>query len=81
MVKGRPIHVVSGTRCAVHNRAVGGATSSRHLVGDAVDLEPQLGLTVPQAQQLGFRGIGYQSRGRAVVHVDMRPHPAVFIDG
>lgn len=78
---GRPIRIVSGTRCAAHNRAVGGARHSRHLLGDAADLEPGLGVTVHQAQQCGFHGIGYRSRDRRVVHVDMRPTPAVFVDG
>jgi uncharacterized protein YcbK (DUF882 family) len=30
-VTGSPIHVVSGCRCAKHNKAVGGALASRHL--------------------------------------------------
>lgn len=71
---GRPIVVVSGYRCEVHNRAVGGATASRHLKGDAADLA--LGVaTVAQARAAGFKGIGHK-RGFAV-HVDMRPGPVV----
>lgn len=32
-----PVIIKSGYRCATHNRNVGGATSSRHVSGDAVD--------------------------------------------
>ena len=71
---GRPLIVVSGYRCAIHNRAVGGARRSRHLFGDAVDLK--LGYaTVAQAKHAGFVGIGY--RGVWAVHVDMRSGPPV----
>lgn len=67
---GRPLRVVSGFRCVVHNRQVGGARRSRHLLGEAVDVEAGY-CTVPQAEAAGFRGIGV-CRGK-VVHIDMRP--------
>lgn len=35
---GHPITVSSGKRCPKHNKAVGGAKNSRHVVGDAADL-------------------------------------------
>lgn len=35
---GRPIVVNSGFRCPVHNRAVGGATGSQHVKGEAADI-------------------------------------------
>lgn len=34
---GRPLIIKSGYRCPSHNAAVGGAKSSRHIVGDAAD--------------------------------------------
>ena len=34
---GAPININSGYRCPVHNKDVGGATQSRHMVGDAAD--------------------------------------------
>ena len=37
---GRPIAVNSGFRCVVHNRKVGGATSSQHMRGEAADIRP-----------------------------------------
>ena len=66
----RPIRIVSGYRSPAHNRGVGGATESRHLVGDAADL-PRGYATVAQAERAGFRGIG--SEGKWAVHVDLRP--------
>jgi len=35
---GVPIHINSGCRCKSHNRRVGGAKNSRHMVGDAADI-------------------------------------------
>lgn len=66
----RPLQIRSGHRCAVHNRHVGGARRSRHLIGDAADI-PFGYATVEQAKEAGFRGIG-SMRGWAV-HVDMGP--------
>jgi uncharacterized protein YcbK (DUF882 family) len=34
----RPIRINSGYRSPQHNRKVGGATKSRHVVGDAADI-------------------------------------------
>lgn len=35
----RPLLVISGFRCAERNARVGGAPASRHLMGDAADLQ------------------------------------------
>lgn len=70
---GQPLVIVSGYRCPVHNKRVGGARHSRHMVGDAVDIRPGL-LRVPEAEKLGWRGIGIKNGW--VVHVDLRPTPA-----
>jgi uncharacterized protein YcbK (DUF882 family) len=74
-IVGRPIRIVSGWRCRTHNRAVGGATRSQHVLGKAADLEQRLA-TPAQARAAGFRGIG--TRGPWVVHVDVRPAPATW---
>lgn len=66
--KGLVIH--SGYRCWTHNRAVGGKLLSRHLVGDAVDIDPAM--TEAQARACGFTGVGLDVHGKAV-HVDMGP--------
>lgn len=72
---GRPIVIVSGYRCPRHNKAVGGATRSRHLYGDGVDIPARLA-TPAQARAAGFTGIG--TRGPWAVHVDTRPSPATW---
>lgn len=37
---GKPIQVNSGYRCPKHNLAVGGATQSQHMNGEAADIAP-----------------------------------------
>lgn len=37
---GKPIRVNSGYRCPKHNLAVGGASRSQHLLGEAADIAP-----------------------------------------
>lgn len=70
---GAPLMVASGARCHSHNKSVGGATSSLHLLGLAADLHWS-----PDALQRWnlmrlavqrFNGIGvYQT----FLHVDLR---------
>lgn len=36
---GRPVTVMSGYRCEIHNKNVGGAKKSRHKKGDASDIK------------------------------------------
>lgn len=86
-IVGKPLRIVSGTRCTTHNRAVGGAKNSRHLPkwrgqrSEAADI-PAGYATIAQAKQAGLTGIGYRGRDQAVVHVDTRPGRAVtFQDG
>lgn len=75
----RPLKIVSGHRCRWWNRHQGGATESRHIPGEAADVPPGA-LTIAQARQAGFTGIGYNRR-RQVVHVDVRPgHRVEFLD-
>ena len=69
---GRPIRIVSGYRCPVHNKRVGGAPDSQHMYGAAADID--LGrATVPEAIRAGFTGIGHV--GDRVRHVDVRDGP------
>lgn len=68
----RPIRIVSGYRCPVHNHAVGGARDSQHVYGAAADIPS--GVATPElARAVGFTGIGV--RAGWAVHVDVRDGP------
>ncbi len=65
--------IASGYRCAEHNRAVGGAAQSQHVLRAAADVQPRV--TLAHVRELGaFSGIGWQLIGgrRLVRHVDVR---------
>lgn len=68
---GRPVRIVSGYRCPVHNSRVGGATASQHLYGAAADVDYALGWRDVAALRL-FAGIGRSRRTGKVRHVDVR---------
>jgi uncharacterized protein YcbK (DUF882 family) len=68
-ITGRPLIVVSGVRCVVHNANVGGVRGSQHVLGTAADIASGRA-TLRQAQAAGAKGIG--TRGRWAVHVDVR---------
>lgn len=73
----QPIRVTSGFRSVSCNSAVGGASNSRHMYGDAVDLgvsPHSLCTLAKQARNHGFRGIlgpGYPGHDDHT-HVDHR---------
>ena len=48
---GKPVIITSGTRCATHNKRVGGVANSRHLSGKACDLYV---VGVPQSKLLDY---------------------------
>jgi zinc D-Ala-D-Ala carboxypeptidase len=67
----RPVHIVSGCRCAQHNRAVGGASSSQHMYGVASDIA--YAVTDATLRRWGlFSGLGRSATSRLVRHVDSR---------
>lgn len=61
-----PFTPVSAYRCPAHNAAVGGATSSQHMMGAACDLNIPLDL----AERVRFAGIG--TCGARCLHGDRR---------
>ena len=74
-----PIHIASGYRSPVHNRAIGGVSNSQHTYGRAVDLHRsrmRSNVTEAQARAAGFSGVGIESRSNnSVIHLDVRPTP------
>lgn len=65
----KPLRIVSGYRCPVHNKAVGGAKDSQHMYGAAADIPPGR-VTLDDARAAGARGVG--TAGAWVVHLDVR---------
>lgn len=68
-ITGKPLVVISGSRCIPHNRAVGGVDGSQHVKGRAADIGPGR-VDGHRARALGATGVGL--RGRWAVHVDVR---------
>jgi uncharacterized protein YcbK (DUF882 family) len=71
---GLPMHVNSGCRCSVHNKAVGGAPDSYHMKGMAIDVTFR-GLSPAQAHKklrvLQGKGlVGGLGRYSSFCHVD-----------
>jgi hypothetical protein len=76
---GRPFIITSWYRPAEINRQVGGASGSRHIVGDAIDFYCS-GLTGNQVYWFldpwWPGGLGRYTRYPNLVHIDARPHKA-----
>ncbi len=75
---GAPLQINSAFRNRATNSAVGGASQSRHIMGDAADIA--IGTfdrkkLLQAAINAGFRGIGL---GKTFLHVDLRPTKTVW---
>ena len=70
-ILGRRIYINSGFRCRSHNIAVGGASKSRHMFGDACDISVK-GLNPIDVHKVAefFTGLGLY---RTFIHIDSRP--------
>lgn len=76
---GRPMIVTSGYRCKKHNEKVGGAKTSQHLRGNAVDIKcarHERYRLIQLALRHGFTGIEFSSKH---VHLDRRAWGTVFL--
>ncbi|MCA9489679.1 MAG: hypothetical protein KC621_07135, partial [Myxococcales bacterium] len=66
------LNVNSGYRNVSHNAAVGGATLSRHMWGDAFDLDPSAASLSAMASACRDEGAGYVESYTTHVHCDWR---------
>ena len=80
---GKPITITSGYRTAAHNKSVGGARSSQHLLGRAADIQvadTTVEAVAAYAESLmpDWGGVGRYpvkaGRAKGWVHVDTRPN-------
>jgi uncharacterized protein YcbK (DUF882 family) len=72
----RPVRVISGTRCARHNRKVKGARHSQHLLGTAADISiagiaPRAVAKFAKSLMPGYGGIKPYA---TFCHLDIRPN-------
>lgn len=74
---GQPVTISSGYRCPTHNKAVGGASKSRHVEGMAADIVVK-GVAPAEvakyAESIGIKGIGlYETpKDGYFIHIDTR---------
>lgn len=78
---GKPIIVTSGYRCKKHNKEIGGAISSKHLIGMAVDIttkdiQKDRFLIIEWAIILGIKGIGIS---KVFIHLDIRTQKEMWL--
>jgi len=72
---GKPMIVLSGYRSPAHNRAVGGAPHSKHMLGTAFDIAMSNHDPVAfeaAARAVGFLGFGFYPRS-GFMHIDLGP--------
>lgn len=82
---GRSMPVVSGCRCWSSNKAVGGSPTSRHLTGEACDVQALFRVSTVKSWRVATH-IGYGRISRRVKHIDIGSgrtlsNPAVYVDG
>lgn len=75
---GVPVTITSGKRCVKHNKAVGGASKSKHLEGVAADVQakgvsPAVVHKYFEAVYPNKYGLG---RYNSFTHIDVRPNKA-----
>lgn len=77
-----PFPISSAYRCPDHNKKVGGVDNSRHLYGQAVDIEvrgEQAYRIQARAETFGFGGVGVSQKGvKRFIHLDTRKSGFAF---
>lgn len=80
---GKPVTINSAYRCAKHNKAIGGASGSKHVQGMAADISVK-GVAPAEvakyAESIGIKGVGlYEtSKDGYFVHVDTRTNKSFW---
>lgn len=72
---GQPIDITGPYRCPSHNAAVGGASKSRHVTGEAADIRVKNTAArevAKYAETIGVKGIGLYEGADNFVHIDTR---------
>lgn len=69
---GKSITITSGYRCPEHNRKIGGAKKSQHVLGNAVDVTSDDLATLYKLCEKHFDSVG-DGRPKGFVHIDSRP--------
>lgn len=72
-----PLIISSGCRCRQHNRAIGGAKKSRHLVCDALDIRKPNAIDYDTFYEICDQAVGDKGgvgkyKSKSFVHVDAR---------
>lgn len=72
---GKSVEIISGARCQKHNKKVGGAPASLHLIGKAADIRLQtiLPQTVAASLEEWYPTSYGLGRYGAWTHIDVRP--------
>lgn len=78
---GIPLYINSAFRCIKHNEDVGGAATSQHLLGNALDVSTTRmtgcqKLILLKAALLEFSGIGI---GKTYIHMDVRENKTLWV--
>ena len=73
----KPVTINSGYRCPTHNKRIGGASSSRHTMGQAADISVKdvaPAEVAKYAESIGVKGIGLYETAKDgyFVHIDTR---------